>query len=58
MAMPLEQSGPHGRVVVLGSTGSIGTQVLDVIARNPKRFRVAARGRTPDILAAQIQATG
>ena len=27
-------------VVLLGSTGSIGTQALDVIARNPERFRV------------------
>ncbi|OLT38636.1 1-deoxy-D-xylulose-5-phosphate reductoisomerase [Actinomadura sp. CNU-125] len=29
-------------VVVLGSTGSIGTQALDVIRRNPGRFRVTA----------------
>ncbi|GGO76852.1 1-deoxy-D-xylulose-5-phosphate reductoisomerase [Nonomuraea cavernae] len=29
-------------VVVLGSTGSIGTQALDVIAANPGGFRVAA----------------
>ncbi|MDL4771588.1 MULTISPECIES: 1-deoxy-D-xylulose-5-phosphate reductoisomerase [Thermomonosporaceae] len=28
-------------VVLLGSTGSIGTQALDVIRRNPGRFRVA-----------------
>ncbi|WIB66161.1 1-deoxy-D-xylulose-5-phosphate reductoisomerase [Curtobacterium sp. MCBD17_035] len=28
------------RVVVLGSTGSIGTQALDVVARNPDRFEV------------------
>ncbi len=27
-------------VVILGSTGSIGTQALDVVARNPDRFRV------------------
>ncbi len=27
-------------VVLLGSTGSIGTQALDVVARNPDRFRV------------------
>ncbi len=31
-------------VVVLGSTGSIGTQALDVIARNPDRFRVVGLG--------------
>lgn len=28
------------RVIILGSTGSIGTQALDVIARNPDRFQV------------------
>ena len=30
------------RVVVLGATGSIGTSTLDVIARHPERYRVAA----------------
>lgn len=30
------------RVAILGSTGSIGTQALDVIARHPSRFRIAA----------------
>jgi 1-deoxy-D-xylulose-5-phosphate reductoisomerase len=38
-------------VVVLGSTGSIGTQALDVIARNPDRFRlvgVGAAASTPE----------
>lgn len=34
-------SGPVG-VAVLGSTGSIGQQTLDVIARLPDRFRVVA----------------
>jgi 1-deoxy-D-xylulose-5-phosphate reductoisomerase len=29
-------------VVILGSTGSIGTQALDIARRNPGRFRVAA----------------
>ena len=29
-------------VTILGSTGSIGTQALDVIRRNPKRFLVTA----------------
>lgn len=28
------------RIILLGSTGSIGTQALDVIARNPDRFEV------------------
>ncbi len=43
-------------VVLLGSTGSIGTQSLDVIARNPGRFRVAALaagGGRIDLLARQ-----
>ncbi len=31
-------------VVLLGSTGSIGTQTLDVIARNPDRFTVVGLG--------------
>ncbi|GAA2805653.1 1-deoxy-D-xylulose-5-phosphate reductoisomerase [Nonomuraea dietziae] len=48
-------------VTVLGSTGSIGTQALDVIARNPGRFAVAALaaggGRT-DLLARQAVETG
>ena len=44
-------------VVLLGSTGSIGTQALDVVRRNPDRFRVvglAAGGRDPRALAAQV----
>jgi 1-deoxy-D-xylulose-5-phosphate reductoisomerase len=30
------------RVVILGSTGSIGVQALDIIRRNPDRFKVVA----------------
>ena len=30
------------RVAILGSTGSIGTQALDIIGRHPGRFRIAA----------------
>jgi 1-deoxy-D-xylulose-5-phosphate reductoisomerase len=43
-------------VVVLGSTGSIGTQAADIIRRNPDRFRVAglaAGGGHPALLASQ-----
>lgn len=43
-------------VVVLGSTGSIGTQALDVIGRNPERFAVvglAAGGGRVELLARQ-----
>ena len=34
-------TGPK-RIAVLGSTGSIGTQALDVARRNPDRFRIVA----------------
>ena len=43
-------------VVLLGSTGSIGTQALDVVRANPEDFRVvalAAGGDRADVLAAQ-----
>ncbi|MGI5226725.1 1-deoxy-D-xylulose-5-phosphate reductoisomerase [Actinoallomurus iriomotensis] len=43
--------------MILGSTGSIGTQAIDVIRRNPDRFRVtglAAGGGRVDLLAAQV----
>ena len=49
-------SGPPRDVVILGSTGSIGTQALDIIRRNPDRFRVvalAAGGGNLDLLARQ-----
>lgn len=44
------------KVLILGSTGSIGTQALEVIAENPDRFEVvglAAGGGNPDLLARQ-----
>ncbi len=43
-------------VVLLGSTGSVGTQTLDVIRALPDRFRVLglAAGRNVDSLASQI----
>ncbi len=49
------------RVLVLGSTGSIGTQALQVIAANPDRFEVvglAAGGANPDALLRQCAETG
>jgi 1-deoxy-D-xylulose-5-phosphate reductoisomerase len=54
-------SGDRLRVLVLGSTGSIGTQALEVIAANPDRFEVvglAAGGANADLLARQRAATG
>jgi 1-deoxy-D-xylulose-5-phosphate reductoisomerase len=47
---------PRRDVVILGSTGSIGTQALDIARRNPDRFRVAALaagGGSPALLARQ-----
>jgi 1-deoxy-D-xylulose-5-phosphate reductoisomerase len=47
---------PVRDVVVLGSTGSIGTQALEVIAAYPERFRVvglAAGGKDIELLARQ-----
>ncbi len=44
------------RVAILGSTGSIGTQALEVVAANPERFEVvalAAGGSDPALLARQ-----
>src|SRR3954449_10460651 len=38
---PAEAGGPR-RVAVLGSTGSIGTQALDVLAAHPDAFEVVA----------------
>jgi 1-deoxy-D-xylulose-5-phosphate reductoisomerase len=43
-------------LVLLGSTGSIGTQAIDVVRRNPDRFRVVglgAGGGNVDLLAQQ-----
>jgi 1-deoxy-D-xylulose-5-phosphate reductoisomerase len=44
------------RVAILGSTGSIGRQALDVIARHPERFEVVglAAGRNVALLAEQV----
>jgi 1-deoxy-D-xylulose-5-phosphate reductoisomerase len=44
-------------ISLLGSTGSIGTQTLDIVAQNPDRFRIVglAAGRNVEMLAAQIR---
>ncbi|HMW24700.1 MAG TPA: 1-deoxy-D-xylulose-5-phosphate reductoisomerase, partial [Burkholderiaceae bacterium] len=58
-SIPSERAWPsRQRVCVLGSTGSIGTSTLDVIARHPQRFEVfalSAHSRV-DELAAQCLA--
>jgi len=50
------KNAPEG-VTVLGSTGSIGINTLDVLARHPKRFRVVAlaANRSVDLLLSQCQ---
>jgi 1-deoxy-D-xylulose-5-phosphate reductoisomerase len=45
-------------VTILGSTGSIGTQALDVVRHNPERFRVvglSAAGTNQELLVGQIR---
>jgi 1-deoxy-D-xylulose-5-phosphate reductoisomerase len=44
-------------ITILGSTGSIGTQTLDIVAQYPEQFRVVglAAGRNLAILIPQIQ---
>ena len=39
-------------ICVLGATGSIGENTLDVIARNPDRYRVVALPTPPSATAA------
>ena len=44
-------------IVILGSTGSIGTQALDLVRANPDRFRVVgltAGGSNPELFEAQV----
>ena len=46
------------QVVILGSTGSIGTQAIEVITERPERFEVvglAAGGRSVDLLVEQAR---
>ncbi|MFE2351601.1 1-deoxy-D-xylulose-5-phosphate reductoisomerase [Kitasatospora cineracea] len=52
--------GPR-ELVILGSTGSIGTQAIDVVLRNPDRFKVvalSAAGGRVELLAEQALALG
>ncbi|HEX4062414.1 MAG TPA: 1-deoxy-D-xylulose-5-phosphate reductoisomerase [Streptosporangiaceae bacterium] len=52
----MDAAQPPREIVILGSTGSIGTQAADVVRRNPDRFRIAglaAGGANAALLAAQ-----
>src|SRR5215472_15369254 len=54
--MDASHAGHQRDVVLLGSTGSIGTQAADIVRRNPGRFRLvalAAGGGNPGLLASQ-----
>ncbi len=53
----VEQGGARQTVCVLGSTGSVGSNTLDVIARHPGRYEVIALagGRRVDELLAQCR---
>jgi hypothetical protein len=44
-------------LIILGSTGSVGTQALDVVRRNPERFRVVglSSATSHDLLVGQIR---
>ena len=48
------------RVIIVGSTGSIGTQALDVIKANPDRFQVVAlaAGKNQELLVEQAREFG
>nr|WP_312856549.1 1-deoxy-D-xylulose-5-phosphate reductoisomerase [Phytoactinopolyspora halotolerans] len=59
--MSADAAGHSRDVIILGSTGSIGTQAIDVVRRNPDRFRVtglSAGGSDPAALAAQALELG
>ena len=57
-AMTVATSAAATTVSVVGSTGSIGTQTIDVVARSGGRFRVSAIGANSNIddLASQAEA--
>ena len=44
-------------ITLLGSTGSIGTQTLDIVAQYPDQFRIVgmAAGRNLNLLVEQIR---
>ncbi|GAA4701987.1 1-deoxy-D-xylulose-5-phosphate reductoisomerase [Phytohabitans rumicis] len=55
------ENDPVREIVLLGSTGSIGTQAIDIVRRNPEGFRVVAVGAgggNVEVLAAQALELG
>ena len=59
MSLPLQGSAPRS-VTILGSTGSIGGNTIDLLQHHPERFTVAAltANRNIDLLAEQARKTG
>ena len=57
-SLPASWSSPVLGIAVLGSTGSIGQQTLEVVAMHPDRFRVhaLAAGHPSEAFLAQLQA--
>ena len=56
---PADISAPaRRRIVLLGSTGSIGTQAIDLVERNPDRFEVVglSAGSNLELVARQAVA--
>ncbi|MCH9815623.1 MAG: 1-deoxy-D-xylulose-5-phosphate reductoisomerase [Actinomycetia bacterium] len=59
ISQPTHATPDSRAVTLLGSTGSIGTQALDIISRNPQEFQVSAitaTGRDPRLVAQQAVA--
>ncbi|GMH50077.1 hypothetical protein TrRE_jg4744 [Triparma retinervis] len=56
LSKTLEGSNFHKSLSILGSTGSIGTQTLDIVRARPENFRVTSlsAGRNLDLLVEQI----
>ena len=57
-AAPAPTASRPRRVILLGSTGSIGTQAIDIVERNPDRFEVVglSAGANLDLVAEQAVA--
>src|ERR1044071_5555544 len=61
LSTQIREDGCMRELVLLGSTGSIGTQAIDIVRRNPDRFRVVALGAgggNVELLAAQALELG
>ena len=44
------------RVIILGATGSIGTQALDIVRQNPEKFKVVGLSAGGNNIAALAEA--